>query len=556
MHALAVPLTVPLSWGLFLLGQDSPVLPGPYEPGARSTWVIEQAGQRLGECSSQYQGEVALAALRAHHFREQVRLELPAPSGKVEQRFTVELWTDAAGHPLRFDFRARLGDVKSAVEGVFADGKVELVVRQGPSERKLAVEAPAASYLLANNFVSELELCLVAVPPADAGTRTLFSPNVLRSVPYSLKSVEVPAGTSVFEDSLGERLHWSDEGRLERVEVPAQRIEMRRVETHPEPFAIELPARLGLDAGLEREEVEIVDGDVSLAGTITRPKGASGRLPALTFLSGSGPQDREGISAGLDLGTHEILDRLTREGFLVLRVDDRGVGQSRGPTADMTFGGLVEDGRRALRHLRARADVDPERVALVGHSEGALSATVLAASEPVAAIVLMAGPGRPLEALLREQLLAGRAGAGAKPDELTAFGLEIDAYLAAIAKGEPLTAERLPPELAAFLPARAWLASHVGRDPLPFLKAVRCPILVLQGGRDVQVSAERDAPRVVAALDAVKHPDHELVLLPALDHLFKKASDPPSELDYLLARPVDPEFLDVLSAWLRARLVR
>ena len=72
----------------------------------------------------------------------------------------------------------------------------------------------------------------------------------------------------------------------------------------------------------------------------------------------------------------------------------------------------------------------------------------------------------------------------------------------------------------------------------------------------MQVSAERDAPRLVAALDDAKHPDHELKLFPTLDHLFKKAGDPPSELDYLKSRPVDPGFLDALVAWLRARLMK
>src|SRR5262249_58570341 len=99
-------------------------------------------------------------------------------------------------------------------------------------------------------------------------------------------------------------------------------------------------------------------------------------VPALTFLSGSGGQDREGFSSGIDLGTHEILDRLTREGFLVLRFDDRGVGASTGPTQDIVFDDLVGDGRRAVRYLLARPDVDPKRVAVIGHSEGGLSAPV------------------------------------------------------------------------------------------------------------------------------------------------------------------------------------
>jgi hypothetical protein len=522
-----------------------------YAPGAEACWTIEQGGQRLGECASRYEGEVALGGLRACLFREQVRLRVPGVA--LEQRYTVELWTDEHGHPLRFDLRAQLGDVKSAAQGTFAGGSADLVVRQGPTEKPLSLEVPDGIRLLTNNFVSQLELALHFL---SEGASTFFSASVLQTFPYSLRRVETPDGALVYEDSLGERLHLTGERRLTLLEVPSQKLSMRRVEQPVERFTIELAPRF-VPEDIEREEVRIEDGGVSLAGTLTRKKGlgGKGKLPAVFFLSGSGPQDREGFSSGIDVGTHEILDRLTREGFLVLRVDDRGVGGSTGPTKDLDFGDLVEDGRRAARFLLARPDVDPSRVVAIGHSEGGLSAPVLAAEEPLAAIVLLAAPGRPLEDLLREQLLAGKKQAGASAAEVEGFGLELDGFLDALAKGEELAPDGMPPELAAFLPARAWLESHIGRDPLPFLEKVRCPILLLQGGKDVQVSAERDAPRLVAALDEAKHPDHELKLFPELDHLFKRAGDPPSELDYLRDRRVDAEFLDALVAWLRARLM-
>lgn len=539
------------------LGQDGErsarLLSDIYRPGAEACWAIEQGGVRLGECATRYEGEAALGSLRAHLFRDQVRLEIPTPGGKLEQRFTVALWTDEHGHPLRFDLRAQIGDAKSAVEGTFAGGKAELVVRQGPSAQPLSVQVPADAYLLTNNFVSELELALALAPE---GPLTFFSGSVLQTFPFSLERVEAAGGTLVYDDSLGERLTLSPERKLTLLEIPAQKLSMRRGAERIERFTIELDQRAP-PADIEREEVRIDDGVVSLAGTLTRKKGLvaqGGRLPAVFFLSGSGPQDREGFSSGIDIGTHEILDRLTREGFLVLRVDDRGVGGSTGPTQGIDFGDLVEDGRRALRFLLARPDVDPARVVAIGHSEGGLSAPVLAAEEPLAAIVLMAAPGRPLEDLLREQLLFGKKRGGASAAELEDFALELEGFLEAIAKGDELTPDGMPPELAGFLPARAWLASHLGRDPLPFLTKVRCPILILQGGKDVQVSAERDGPKLVAALEAAKHVDHELKLFPTLDHLFKKASDPPSELDYIKSRPVDAEFLEALVAWLRQRL--
>lgn len=522
-----------------------------YRPGEERVWAIEQGGQRIGHCASTYAGEVGLGALRAHRFVEQV--ELAPPGSPIAQRFTVELWTDAEGLPLRFDLRAQVGDVRSGASGVLAGGQAELVVRQGPGETPMTLEVPAEAFFLANNFVSELELLLALHPPGDEPARhALFFATVLRVLPYTIERAS--AGEAlVLEDSLGERIRLAPDGRLERVELPAQGVVFRRVSESVPRFTIEF-VRRERPADLAAEEVRIVDGAASLAGTITRPKGVEGRLPGLLFLSGSGTQDRDGFAAGLDLGTHAILDHLTRAGFLVLRVDDRGAGGSTGPLAGLTFDDLVEDGRRALRFLRARADVDPTRVGLIGHSEGGVSGPILASEEPVAALVLLAAPGRPVSVLFREQLLHGRAEAGATAEQLAAFGAEIDAFLAHLVRGEPVASEGLAGELAAFLPERAWLASHVGRDPLAHYARLACPVLVLQGARDVQVSVERDAPRIVAALEAAGNRDHRLVVFPELDHLFLRASESPSELDYLKARPADAEFLQVLTEWLRARL--
>ncbi len=536
-----------------------------FRPGDESHWVIEQEGKGLGHCSSRYEGEVELGGLRLHAFRARVAIELELPSGAIEQRFTTDLWTDARGHPQRFRFQSRMGDVYARVDGALSDGKAELEVRQGPSESTLQRSVPADAHLLANNFVSHLELVLALDPPAAGATReyTFFSANALAGFPLKVTHLEERASVgprsepgAVYQDSLGERLHLTRGGRLELVEIPAQKIAIRSVsEPFPE-FSLEPPEAVAAAPDLEREDVTIVDGDVSLAGTITRPKGASGRLPALFFISGSGGQDRDGVSAGIDLGTREILDRLTQDGFLVLRVDDRGVGGSKGPLADMTFDDLVEDAARAVRFLLGRPDVDPARVALIGHSEGGVSAPLLAARFPLAAIVLMAAPGRPIDALLFEQLRHAREQAGASEEELAGFDRQFEGFIGAIAKGEELELESLPPELRAFAPARAWVESHLSQDPLANLRAVHCPVLILQGERDIQVSAERDAPLLAQALDEAGHGDHELVVFEGLDHLFKRTpGEVSSELDYLKARPVAPEFLEKISSWLEARLM-
>jgi pimeloyl-ACP methyl ester carboxylesterase len=197
-------------------------------------------------------------------------------------------------------------------------------------------------------------------------------------------------------------------------------------------------------------------------------------------------------------------------------------------------------------------------VALIGHSEGAMSAVLLAERMPrIAAVVLMAGPGRPIDVLLAEQLLDARRKSGAGPEELGELEAQIAGFLASVKEGRPIDAAALPPELAVFVPARAWLSSHLLQDPLANLRKLRCPVLILQGERDVQVSAERDAPPLLAALRDAGNEDCELVIFPGLDHLFKRVpGETASELDYLKSRPVDAEFLEALSTWLRERLLK
>ena len=544
-------------------GAQERSVPELYAAGEEVHWVFEQRGSRIGACGSVYAGEVDLPGLpRAHAFQSWVELVTTTPDGPLTQRSTTDLWTDAAGRPRRLAFRLSVSDVFAGIEAAFEGGRVEARVRQGPSETVQTIDVPAGSFVLANNFLGHLELA-VALGTAEGGEARLpmLSVNTLRPFELALEPSDAsPAegAERVLRDSLGELLHLDGAGRLVRVEIPAQGLVLRRTSEPFARFAIEVPGVPAPAADLPREEVVVEAGEARIAGAITRPPGAAAqRLPAVLFLSGSGAQDRDGRGAGLDVGTHEILDRLTREGFLVLRVDDRGAGATVAPLDGVDYDALVADARACVRFLRARPDVDPERIVLVGHSEGGITAPILAAEEPgIAAVVLLAAPGRGVGELLVEQLSRERRRAGATETELEAFAAEVRAFLARVGAGEPVEREGLAPELQAFLPAQAWLADHVRLDPLAALARVRCPVLVLQGEEDIQVSAERDAPRLVAALAAAGHEDHELVVLSGLDHLFKRTvGERSSPLDYLKARPVDPGFLDVLVGWLRPRVL-
>jgi len=533
-------------------------VPEVYSPGEETLFVLEHNGKRLGYNWSRYEGKLDFGGIEAHRFRSQVSVEAAVPGGTTVQRFTSDVLVDGSGHPLRVDFRAEVYGVKVGVELTFSDDKAQAVVFQGGAEQQLELAVEADAYLLASNFISDLDLMLALAAPAggDRGSYRMFSTNSLKGFELGLEPLTDRDGR-VFRDSLGEVIHLDESGRLELLELPAQKVVFRRVDEEVEPFWIGHPSYVWDTSGMDLEEVHISYGDVSLAGTITRPAGSSGRLPAVTFVSGSGGQDRNGFSGGVDLGTHAILDRLTRAGFLVLRVDDRGVGASLGPTDGMTYDDLVEDARQCVLFLQSRPDVDSSRIAVIGHSEGGETVPILAADMDLAAISLMAPPGRNIIEMLHEQIRRSRESQGETEEQLAAFDRAFEDFKTRIVEGTTIDGDTLPPELGAFLPQREWLKSHATKDPVATLKKVHSPVLLLQGARDVQVIADRDTPLLEAALEASGNADFTVVIFPELDHLFKKTEGGASSVtDYLKKRSIDPEFLDVLVDWLSARLLK
>jgi pimeloyl-ACP methyl ester carboxylesterase len=553
-----------------LLGQtsaaDARTVDRVFQAGEESVWIFEMNDKRIGHHASRYLGRDEEAGVGAHHFRGAIDLEV-AQLGAVELRSTADLWTDDLGHPIRFVQQALVGDNYSRVELEIAGKKSRAHVVQGPSERDVDLDVDPEAYLLANNFVSHLEIAARLQPAADSsksGKLKLFSGNTLQGFTYTMTSTAVTRvsggvpehTTERFEDSLGETLHFLD-GRLDEVEVKGQKLVIRRASDRFPPVVIAPPAIAKSAAEFDARDVRIERDGAVIAGTITKRKGSTGRMPAAFFISGSGPQDKNGMSSGIDLGTHEILDRLTSEGFLVLRVDDRGAGASSALPPDASYDDLVADARSCVSYLAECSDVDAARIALVGHSEGAETASILAAERPeIAAIVLMAPAGRSILEIIADQNRLVFEKQKLTPEEIEKQMREVRAFFARLASDEPIDPKTVSSaEERTALASRAWFRSHMRQDPLANLLKVKCPVLILQGAKDFQVSPEKDAGALEAALKSARHPDHELRVFSNLDHLFKRTPGAASELaDYWKSRPIDTVFLDALVQWLKQRL--
>lgn len=309
------------------------------------------------------------------------------------------------------------------------------------------------------------------------------------------------------------------------------------------------------------EDVTVAAGAVTLAGTLTRPE-RPGPFTAVLLITGSGPQDRDETLAG-----HRpfllLADTLTRAGYAVLRLDDRGVGNSAGDLQSSTYQDLTADAGAAVDMLQARSDVD--RVGLLGHSEGGYIAPLVAQQDPdIAFVVLMAGPAVPGGQVLERQQQTLLAASGAPQQQIDAAVtaarertelLRVQDFAGATAATRAyLEAQGLSPEqIDAQLPALVspYMRSFLVHDPAPSLAALTAPVLAVYGGKDLQVPADQSVPPLTALLGA--NQDATITTIPELNHLMQPAvTGLPGEYQSI-ETTLSTEFLNLLSQWLAAR---
>ena len=271
-----------------------------------------------------------------------------------------------------------------------------------------------------------------------------------------------------------------------------------------------------------------------------------------------------------------LADYLTRRGFAVLRLDDRGVGKSTGVLAQATLEELAQDSALAIEYLRSRREIDPKLIGLIGHSEGGYIAPMAALMNDAAFVVLLAAPGVPGDELLYEQGQAVLAAINAaKNVRERQSQLQKALFNAVLNEGDPvklearlraavgkfkasLTAEELAatPEFDKQMETEVRrmmvpeLQSLIRHDPVPVLKALQCPVLALGGTLDAQVPAAQNLPAIAAALAQSKNQDYQIVSLPKLNHLFQTASTGASEEFANIEETIAPAVLETIAAWL------
>ena len=313
----------------------------------------------------------------------------------------------------------------------------------------------------------------------------------------------------------------------------------------------------------------------SLAGTLTLPQG-EGPFPAVVLISGSGQQDRDET-----IYNHKpfkvIADHLTRNGIAVLRYDDRGVGSSKGKTNNSTSLTNADDAEAAVNYLLQRPEINKKKIGLAGHSEGGLIAPIVASrNADIAFIVSLAGPGvRGYDLIIRQSEDIMRV-SGATEEEITET-VTANGQLFKMAIAEPdqrkfakqamewyskdldskgLTPEERKEKMAAFTQGlvsvnNPWMKYFLDTDPAQFWSAVKCPVLALNGEKDLQVNHEMNLPAIKAALRKGGNRKVKTVIMPNLNHLFQ-TSETGSPGEYgKIEETFSPAALELMTSWIR-----
>jgi pimeloyl-ACP methyl ester carboxylesterase len=293
--------------------------------------------------------------------------------------------------------------------------------------------------------------------------------------------------------------------------------------------------------------VQLDTGKGVLHGTLLTPEGAA-RMPAVLIVPGSGPTDRNGNfpqMGGINNSLKLLAEGLARHGIASLRFDKRGIAASApaAPSeAEMRIEQGADDAAGWIRRLRADPRFD--RVALIGHSEGALVGMLAAQRAPVDAYVSLAGIGRPFDVVLREQL---------RPQLPAPLFEESERVLRELLAGRTTTLDA-PALVTLYRPSvQPYLISVMRQKPAELIAQVRAPVLLVQGTVDIQVKVE-DARLLQAA-----RPDAKLVLVEDMNHVLKLVGKDLTLQMQSYSRPdlpVAPKLVEAVAEFVRAAPAR
>jgi fermentation-respiration switch protein FrsA (DUF1100 family) len=352
------------------------------------------------------------------------------------------------------------------------------------------------------------------------------------------------------------------------------KLEIKRPQEPKEPF----PYRT------EEVVFKNIDAGITLAGTLTLPP-SEGTFPAVLLLSGSGAQDRDEAVFG-HRPFFVLADYLTRRGIAVLRVDDRGVGGSTGDFDNASAMDYVSDAIACVTYLKSRKEINPELIGLVGHSEGGIIAPLVAVRSPdIAFIVLIASPGLSIKEMEYSKQARTLKANGAS-DDLIARNRAVQESLFAVINQET-DSEVVKNELTSIITEffnglseeekkitgiseenlevyihnqfrrlhSPWFRFYLNFDPGTSLQKVTCPVLAVNGEKDVQVTPKENLQAITKALEAGRNKNFTVKELPNLNHLLQTAETGNISEYGKIEETMLPTALQIIGDWILEQTV-
>ncbi|UCC41730.1 MAG: alpha/beta hydrolase [Candidatus Aminicenantes bacterium] len=326
------------------------------------------------------------------------------------------------------------------------------------------------------------------------------------------------------------------------------------------------------------------DADITLAGTLTLPP-SEGAFPAVLLLSGSGAQDRDEAVFG-HRPFFVLADYLTRRGIAVLRVDDRGVGGSTGNFDKATAKDYAADAMAGVAYLKSRKEINHELIGLVGHSEGGMIASIVAVQSPdIAFIVLIASPGMAIKKMEFSEEARSLKAKGAS-DDLIARNRSVQESLFAVIE-QKVDSKVVQDEFTSIITPffkglseeerkikgiseenlevyihdqfqrlnSPWFRFYLPYDPGTALQKVACPVLAVNGEKDVQVTPKENLQAIIRALKAGGNKNYTVKELPDLNHLLQTAETGNISEYFKIEETMSPTALQIIGDWILKQTV-
>ncbi|SDW59731.1 hypothetical protein SAMN05444410_10459 [Hydrobacter penzbergensis] len=332
-------------------------------------------------------------------------------------------------------------------------------------------------------------------------------------------------------------------------------------------------------------EYDNTEKTVHLGATLTYPK-TKGPFPVAIMITGSGLQDRDET-----IFNHKpfavIADYLTNHGIAVLRVDDRNIGKSKGDVLNASSADFANDVEASIHYLLTRKEINKRKIGLIGHSEGGFIAPLVYTRWPhLSFIISLAGTGvSGAEILLKQQTDPLKNAVNG--DTYNAFysltkqtlqiihdhANENDSLILDRAKElfaswknglpdsilTPLNAKKVTPEIYADFQVKAelkpWLKYFIATEPDLFWSKVKCPVLVLNGEKDIQVYPEQNVSAITASLNKAGNKNVTTKIFPGLNHLFQHCTKCTIQEYAQLSETFAPEVLEVMNNWLISKIL-